>query len=318
MAERFYLRYVLPMPFSHLALATLVMVIWGVNFVFMRWAVDLVSPTVFTCLRFFAAALPLIFFLPRPKVPLGMLIGYGATGFTLQFALLFTAIQIGMPAGLASLVMQSQVFFTLILAIILAGERPTLQQLLGLLLGVAGITIVGIDFQFAFPALAFMLTLLAAFFWGVSNTFVRAMGPVQALSLVVWGSALSGLMMLPFSLWIDGIGPWRQAFVLLWDLNLVLIACLAFNAYGATIIGYGLWAWLLKRHPAGVITPFTLLVPFVGMASAALVLNESVRPVAWIGIAFVMSGLTLNQLRPFGMFKRKFKLKLPKKQNQPL
>ncbi len=314
MAERFYLRYVPPMPFSHLALATLVMVIWGVNFIFMRWAVDLVSPLVFTSLRFFAAAFPLIFFLPRPKVPLGMLIGYGATGFTLQFALLFTAIQTGMPAGLASLVMQSQVFFTLILAIILAGERPTLQQLLGLMLGVAGITIVGIDFQFAFPALAFMLTVLAAFFWGVSNTFVRAMGPVQALSLVVWGSGLSGLMMLPFSLWIDGLGPWQHAFDLLGNLNLVLLACLAFNAYGATIVGYGVWAWLLKRHPAGVITPFTLLVPFVGMASASLFLNESIRPVAWVGIAFVMTGLTLNQLKPFGVFKRKYKLKLPKQE----
>ncbi len=284
------------MPLPHLLLLLVIMGFWGTNFVVQFWAVHLVPPTLFATLRFAAVALPLVFFLPKPSVTWRLLIGYAATSFTIQFTLLFLALSWGMPPGLASLVMQSQVFFTLLLLVLMGSERPGALQWFGILLGGLGMVLVASGLGEGASLLAFAMTLSAALFWGIGNVFTKKMGSVKAGELVVWGSAIGAIGLFPISLWLDGRQAWGEAIGMLIDGHPMLWACLIFNAYGASIIGYGGWAWLLSRHPAGRVVPFTLLVPFFGMGSAALLLDEAVPRGAWLGVAMVIVGLLLNQL----------------------
>ena len=285
------------MPIAHLFLALGVMAIWGTNFVTMRWVLDEVTPLTFASLRFFLVSLPLIFFIPRPAIPPRLLIGYGLTAFSMQFGFIFLAVWLGMPVGLVSLVVQSQVFFTLLLALVIHQVRPTVGQVVGVCLGASGIAWVGFDLGQSMPLLAFGATLLAALGWSIGNTFIKSMGPVSALPLVIWGSLVSALSLAPLSFVLEGIAPWQRAAELLLAGDSVFWGSLLFNALGASLLGDGGWAWLLRRHPAPVVAPFTLLVPVFGMGSAALLLGESIRPAAWPGILLVFFGLALTQLR---------------------
>lgn len=284
------------MPLSHLMLVLVIMGFWGTNFVVQYWAVHLVPPTLFATLRFAAVAFPLILLLPRPDVPWRLLIGYAATSFTIQFTLLFLALRWGMPPGLASLVMQSQVLFTVLLVVLLGAERPRRLQWAGIVLGAAGMLLVAQGLEDGATLVAFLMTLCAALFWSIGNLFTKEMGSVRAGELVVWGSALGAIGLLPISLWLDGPQAWGEALGMLMQGHPTLWACLLFNAYGASVIGYGGWAWLLSRHPATHVVPFTLLVPFFGMGSAAILLGEALPEGAWPGVALVLLGLLLIQL----------------------
>jgi O-acetylserine/cysteine efflux transporter len=285
------------MPIPHLFLALGVMAIWGTNFVTMRWVLDEVTPLTFASLRFFLVSLPFIFYIPRPAIPLQLLIGYGLTAFSMQFSFIFLAVWFDMPVGLVSLVVQSQVFFTLLLVLFIHQVRPTVGQVVGVCLGASGIAWVGFDLEQSMPLLAFGATLLAALGWSIGNTFIKSMGPVSALPLVIWASLVSALSLAPLSFVLEGIAPWQRAAELLLAGDTVFWGSLFFNALGASLLGYGGWAWLLRRHPAAVVAPFTLLVPVFGMGSAALLLGEAIRPTAWPGIILVFLGLTLTQLR---------------------
>lgn len=285
------------MPLSHLLLAMIIMAVWGLNFIAMRWALDDVAPLTFAALRFSMVLVPLIFFVPRPKVPLRLLLGYASSSFSLQFCLLFLAVSINMPVGLTSLVVQGQVFFSIILAILMHRDRPTRWQIIGVSVGTLGIAAVGADIGQTMPLLAFMVTLCAAFCWAVGNTFVKAMGPVDAISLVVWASLIASLTLIPISLAIEGTAPWAVALSLLAQGDLVFWGSLLFNAFGASLLGYGGWSWLLRRHPTALVAPFTLLVPVFGLGSAAVILGEGLRPSSWPGIIMVFVGLGLTQVR---------------------
>jgi O-acetylserine/cysteine efflux transporter len=276
------------------------MFVWGTNFVAIRLALDVIPAPVLTTLRFVLASVPLIFFLPRPRVPWALLIGYALSSFSLQFTLLFVAIEAGMPAGLASLLVQSQVFFTILFAVMLHAERPGRLQWLGVAVGGAGILIVAFRFQAHAPMLALMLTLSAAVAWSVGNLFVKRMGAIKPIALVAWGSGLAAIPLIPFSVWASGLDAWLIAGQALAGGNPTLWACLAYNVLGASLLGYGGWSWLLRHHPASQVAPFTLLVPVFGLGASAVLLQEVIEPLTWMGIALVFTGLAMTQLRAQG------------------
>jgi O-acetylserine/cysteine efflux transporter len=277
-----------------LTLALLVVIIWGVNFVAIKWGLAETSPFMLTALRYIGCAVPAVFFIKPPKVSLKLLIAYGLTVGVLQFSFLFTAIQLGMPAGLASLVMQMQAFFSIGLAMVLLKERPGLYQMLGALVAIIGLAAIGTE-QFAEAALVpLFLTLAAAFFWGLSNIVTKQAGKVDMLAFVIWGSLVPPIPMLLLSWFFEG----PTAFTALTELSWRGIGSIAFIAYGSTLFGYGMWAGLLSRHPASVIVPFPLLVPVVGFASALIFLGESVSMLEVLGSALILLGMVVNVFGP--------------------
>ncbi|MGB3337006.1 MAG: EamA family transporter [Devosia sp.] len=289
------------MPFRDIALALGVVLIWGLNFVAIKWGVDEISPFLLTALRYLGCALPAVFFIRKPQVGWPILIAYGMTVGVLQFSFLFTAMQLGMPAGLASLVMQMQVFFTMALAMLLLGDRPTPLQLGGAAVALIGLGTIGAEHLGGAVLVPLLMTLIAAFFWAISNIVTKRAGKIDMLAFVVWGSLVPPLPMLALSLLFEG----PQKLGSLVSISPQAIFSVLFIAYGSTLVGYGAWAVLLGRHPASLIAPFSLLVPVVGFAAAFVFLGEQVTALEVAGSLLIFAGLLLNVFGPRMLARRR-------------
>ena len=283
------------MPLPHILLALAVVAVWGTNFVVIRWGLDGLPPLLFATLRFAASALPWLLFVPRPRVrwqtqaAFGVLLGVG------QFGLLFLAIQGHISPGLASLVVQMQVFFTIGLSLWLMGERVRPYQLLGLLLAVSGLGIIGLHLDASVTLAGVALVLGAGFCWACANLVVKQAGQVNMLHFMVWSSVYAVPPLLLLSLWTEGPAAIATA---LSNAGPIIWASVLWQAVGNTLFGYGAWNWLLARHPAAAVTPMALLVPVFGMGASALMLGEALPGWKLGACALVLAGLATIVLWP--------------------
>lgn len=283
------------LPWRHALLALAVVAIWGTNFVVIRVALDDFPPLLFATLRFLFALLPAAFFLRRPAVPWRMLAGYGGLiGFG-QFGLLYIAMHGHISPGLASLVVQAQVFFTIGLAMRWSGERVRPYQWLALLLATAGIGVILLHTDGTTTQLGLGLVLIAAMSWAGGNHIAKASGATNMLAFVVWASLFSIPPLLAGSLIAEGWPAMRAALI---HAGPEAWAAVLWQTIGNTLFGYAAWGWLLARHPAATITPTALLVPVFGMSASALLLGEPLPAWKLIAAALVMGGLAVNLLWP--------------------
>ncbi len=272
-------------------LAALVAVIWGVNFVVIDEGISGIPPLVFAALRFIVVLVPAILLVRRPRVRWRVILAVGATTLLGQFALLYTALHLGLGSGLASLVLQSQVMFTAALAALALRERPSRRQTLGVLLGAVGLVIVGAGRSGATPLVALLLCLAAGLSWATGNVITRKAGVSSGLSLTVWSALVVPLPLLALSLVLDGPAAVGHALA---HLPVKALLSTAYTAYLSTLVGYGLWNSLLARYPAAAVVPFTLLVPPVGILAAWLVQHEHPGPTELAGAAVVFIGVVIT------------------------
>lgn len=283
-----------PMRPTHIALAVLVTAVWGVNFVVIEVGLGHFPPLLFSALRFLAAALPAVFFVGRPKVAWKWIIGVGLALGVGKFGLLFVGMDQGMPAGLSSLVLQVQAVFTVLIAFAALRERLTRTKALGMAVALAGIGVAAYDEGASGPVLAFTLVIAAAACWGVSNVLTRRAAAPDPLNFMVWVSAVPVLPLLALSLLFEG---WDRDAAALAALDWTGVGIILYVAWVVTVFGFGAWGFLLARHPASTVAPFTLLVPVFGMTSAALLLDEEVSALRWVAAALLVGGVALAQFR---------------------
>lgn len=274
-----------------LLLALVVVIAWGINFVVIKVGLHGVPPMLLGALRFTLAAVPAVFFVKRPKMPWRWLFAYGATISFGQFAFLFSAMYVGMPAGLASLVLQAQAFFTLIFAAMFLHERFRAPNLMGLFIAACGLAVIGMQGGHAMTVVGFVLTLCAAASWALGNIVTKKVGQIDLVGLVVWASLIPPLPFLVLSYWFEG--PQRIGAALS-GIGASSIFAVVYLAFIATLLGYSLWSRLLSRYPASQVAPFSLLVPIVGLASASAFLGEQLSAPQIIGALLVMAGLAVN------------------------
>jgi O-acetylserine/cysteine efflux transporter len=279
------------MSLKDLLLVLLVVCAWGVNFVVIKVGLHGMSPMLLGAFRFLLAAVPAVFFVKRPQLPLRWLLAYGMTVSFGQFAFLFSAMYLGMPAGLASLVMQAQAFFTMGLAVLFLKERVHARQVLGLLVAASGLALIASAAGHSMTLIGFVLTLVAALLWATGNIIMKKIGAVDPVGLVVWSSLIPPVPFLLLSYWLEG--PQRMVASLA-GFNASSAFAIVYLAGAATLLGYILWSRLMMRYPASTVAPFSLLVPVLGMASATLLLDEHLSPLQLAGAALVMGGLLLN------------------------
>ena len=276
-------------------LALAVTAVWGSNFVVIHAGLEHLPPLLFAALRFFAALIPAVFFLKRPDVPWRNLAAYGLFVGAGQFGLLYMAMRGHITPGLASLVVQTQVFFTLALAAVISGERPSTHQMVALGVTLVGIAIIVEHTDGSTTVLGLMLVLGAAAAWAASNIVVRATPAVNMLAYVVWASLFSAPPLLLLSVLFEGWPAIRTGLV---EADAGTWAAVAWQAVGNTLFGYAAWGWLLARYPVATVAPMALLVPVSGMGASALILGEPLADWKLIAAAFVMAGLALNVLWP--------------------
>jgi O-acetylserine/cysteine efflux transporter len=272
--------------------ATSVAVVWGLVFIAIKIGVGETSPLMLSALRFVFASLPAVFFVAPPRAPAwkvalyGLLIGVG------QFGALFIAMGEGFPVGLTSLVIQLQVYFTVLIAWVVLGERPRRMQAIGAAIAFAGMSVIGSERLAGASFWPFLLVVLAALFWGAANVVAKTAGKIDAFAFTVWSSLAAPLPLLALSVAFDGTAPVFGLQHPTWRLAISVLVI----AYAGTVFGYGLWARLLSHYSAATVAPFALLTPIVGMAAGLLIYGEPLSVVELFGALLVMAGLALNVL----------------------
>ena len=279
---------------KHSMLAVLVMLVWGVNFVVIDEGLKGVPPLLFLAMRFTLVALPLVFFVPRPQAGWRDVVAVGAFMSLGQFSLLYLGLDLGMPAGLASLVLQAQVIFTIVIAAVVIKERPSRRQVVGALIGTGGLLIVVVAHGASAPVVPVLILLGAAMSWAIGNVISRRAGISSGFSLVVWSALVVPLPALGLSLLVDGGDEVGRA---LTHLSGVAIASSAYTAIGASLIGYGIWNNLLARNPASAVVPFVLLVPPIGIAAAWAVQDEVPTVLELVGGTIMLIGVAAATIK---------------------
>ena len=284
------------MPLRHILLALLVVAIWGFNFVVIKLSVEALPPILAAALRFAAAAFPAVLLVKPPRTSPWIVVAFGLSFGLALYGFLNLGMAWGMPAGLSSLVLQTQAFFTMVMAFLLLGERPSRYQVIGAAIAFGGIAVIASERLEATSLLPLGMVILAAMSWGLANVITKKAGRVNAISFTVWGSLVAPLPLLLLSLLTEG---WPAVSAALAGFSLSDAGLIAFLAYPATLLGGGIWSWLLGKHPASVVAPFTLLVPITGLASGYLVLGETVTRIEIFGALLVIGGLivTLRKAR---------------------
>lgn len=283
------------MPLAHLLLAVAVMAVWGTNFVVISFALEHLPPLVLAALRFALVFVPMALFVKPPTVKLSNLAAYGVLIGAGQFGLLFLAMKNDITPGLASLVVQSQIFFTIGLSMRTSGERVQTYQWFALALATSGIALIFINSEGSTTPLGLGLTLLAALSWAFGNITARKAGGAPMLPYIVWSSIFAVPPLVLFAFVFEG---WpaieqglRQADAASW-------AAVVWQSVGNTMFGYTAWQWLLSKHPAAVVTPMALLVPIFGMSASAIVLGEPMPGWKLVAAGLVLAGLALNLTWP--------------------
>jgi O-acetylserine/cysteine efflux transporter len=282
-------------PLSHFFLALAVVAIWGTNFVVIKYALDVLPPLLFAALRFSLVLAPALLFFKRPAVRLGNLATYGLLIGVGQFGLSYIALNGHISPGIASLVLQTQVFFTIGLSMKIGGERVRASQWLALSLAGAGVINILLHTDGATTAPGLALMLLAALAWAGGNMAAKEGEPDSMLAYVAWSSAFAIPPLFALSFVFEGtdaiIAALRRADVLTWS-------AVAWQAWGNTLFGFVAWGWLLARHPAATVSPMSLLVPVFGMGASALILGEALPAWKLVSAALVLAGLALNLFWP--------------------
>lgn len=279
------------MPFSHLLLILSVIVAWGLNFIFVKLGLNEFPPLFLCALRFFLASVPAIFFIKRPAAPFKLVALYGLVMFGMQFSLLFTGMHLGMTAGMASILLQTQVFFSMLFASVFLKERIGFPQILGGLVSFSGIALVAGHFDSDISIAGFICILAGASTWGVANLITKKLKHVNMMALVVWGSFAAAFPMLLLSFIFEGVQSMENT---LQNVTSIGIISLLYIVFASTWFGYGLWNWFLSRYPINTIAPFALLVPVVGVLGSVIFLGEPFQLWKLVSGLLVISGLCIH------------------------
>ena len=281
------------MSFHHIAMAILVAAVWGFNFIAVKAGLNEMPPYLYGAGRFAIAALPALF-IAKPKTSWAMIVGIGLTLGVFKFTLMFMGIHYGMSAGLASLVLQSQAFFTLLFSFLIFKSKIKPNQLIGMTIAAVGMILIVADAQDQSSTLGFILILSAAVAWGIANILYRMVGDVDMFAMTAWSSVIPPIPMFLVSVYSEG---WDVVIDSIQTMTTIGWLCLAYTACASSWIGATLWAVLIKSYPPHKVAPFSLLVPVFGITFASLILGEKFSQMNMIASAMIFVGLIVNQWR---------------------
>ena len=282
------------MSYPHIALAVFVTVLWGFTFVVMRDLLDVLPPFLMSTLRVVAAGAPVLVLWRVPKIPFYWVLLLGATQGVVQMSLLLLGMQFGMPAGLASLVLQMQVLFTTLLAFMLLGEKPGRAQYAGIAISLVGMIVIASTMPGGGTLIGFGIVILAALTWATSNIVVKFAGTDDVISLVAWAHVIGILPLLALSYGLEGQ---NEIFHILAELSWFRVGEIAFLGGISTFGGFTLWSYLMRKNSASTVAPFSLIIPIAGMTSTTLILGEELSTLRMAGAGLVLVGLAFGTIR---------------------
>ncbi len=283
------------MRLQHLALVLVVIVVWGFNFVVIKVGLQEIPPLLLCASRFILTSIPAVFFVKFPSTSFKMVALYGLIMFVLQFACLFVGMSLGVTPGLASLLVQTQAFFTTLLAIQFFEAKLHKWQVIGGIVAFSGIGLVGMNIGGSATLSGFILVVGSAALWSIGNVISKKIGKVNMFALVIWGSLVAWPPLLALSYFFEG--PEKILYCLQHP-SWLSVGSVLYITFLSTLFGYGTWSFLLHHYSLPIVAPFTLLVPIVAMASSVIVLGESLQSWKVFAGVLVIIGLCINVFGP--------------------
>lgn len=270
----------------HICFATLISGIWGANFLITKVGLQELPPIFFTCLRYTAIICPLIFFIGRAGLAWDLILKIGTTLGTLTFTLAFIGIKLGVPAGLTSLLMQTQVIFTLVLSALILRDVPSVGQQTGVAISAAGIGLLIWNYSQSPAFTGLMFVLAGALCSGITKIFMKRGGQYDTFRLMIWMSLVPPVPLFLLSL-IFETGQLEA----LQSVTYRGIGAVLFNAFVSTVLGFGLMGYLIKIYSPNTVAPFAFLVPVFGLFGGYLFLDEILDLASTIAVVVIMLGL---------------------------
>ncbi len=260
------------MPILHIFYALLVVVLWGANFVASKFALAYFPPIFATALRF-ALLLPLLAFVPRPTKPqakfLALLSVTGVAHFTLPQA----SLAAGLDIATCAILNQLAAPFSCLMGVFLLGDRLGKWRIGGLILAFAGMLVVFGSPHLGNSWLGSFYAIGAAFFFGIYNVMMKRHPEIRVMQILAYVFLFGLPQLLLLSYFIES-----PTVSLLANAPLLPLAGIAYTVVFSTIIGHGLWNYLVHTHPVSIVAPFALLVPISGVAFGQIFYNE---PLSW-------------------------------------
>ncbi|CRM93518.1 putative amino-acid metabolite efflux pump [Pseudomonas sp. 22 E 5] len=279
---------------KHLSLAVLVTLVWGVNFPITKLGLRAIDPFVLTGIRFALAALPLVFFIKRPAVKFSYVAAYGFIFGLGMWGVINYGIQVGVSPGIASLIIQLSVFFTMGWGFLLFKEKIRGAQMLGAVLALIGLAGIISTQEGNHAVLGVMLIVLSAVAWSVGNVIIKKSGVKEIFSFMVWASLIPPIPLFLTAWLMHGSAAFEglQA-----SLDLTAVLSILFQVYLATHFAYWGWNSLLKLYPVSTVAPLSLLIPVFGITSSMLILDERISTPNLISIGIIIVGLAVGLYR---------------------
>jgi len=276
---------------SDFLLAVLVAFIWGINFSVIKLGLTSLDPFILSGMRFLLCALPLVFFIKRPNVPLKYIVSYGLLFGVGLWGIVSLGIHFGISAGMASLVLQMSAFFTVILASLILNECIDLSQKFAFAIAALGLTLIICVTDGSVSTLGLVLVLLGALSMSFTNIIIKKSGTKNVFSFMVWASIFSPIPLFALAYLTQGEVVFTGFFE---NLDNMAIFSILFQVYPTTLLGYWIWNSLLHKYPASSVAPMGLLVPIFGLAGSYFIFLEEIGLIKIIASVLIVIALLVN------------------------
>ena len=279
---------------KHVVMAFIIVILWGLNFVTLKIAVLSLPPIFLAGLRFFLISFPWIFFVKKPKVSNKQFFSLPITLGVLQYSLLYYGMSTGLSVGLSSVILQTQSFFTVIMSAFLIKEKPSLNEIIGLIIGMLGVIILLTYNDGDFKLEAIFIILAAAMSWGVANIQLKNLGNINMVSFLIWISPLAAILLFIISFILEYDSLLKIDFS---NIEIKVFLSIFYTAYISTVIGFTMWQYLLNKYKSIQITPYGLLVPVTGSIFGYIILNEVLEIYQIISGIIIIIGLMIISIK---------------------
>lgn len=276
----------------HIAFILLIDILWAFNIVAIKEAVLAMAPLLTVALRYAVVLLVCASSLRIVPGRMGLILATGVITGALQFGLGAYSYQVATNLSALAIAGQLGVPLSLILAIVIDGERIAWKRTLGILLAIAGVMLLVFDPRIVDERLGIFLTFGAALCWAIGNLMFRRLAGIPVLTLYGWQAIVSIPLLLAASALFE-----PGAIAALPHVPLSAFGWIAYSAIAASLVGHAGMSWLLQRYPVTLITPFTLPTPLLAVVFATLAYGTPVTPLMWVGGLLTIAGVAIITLR---------------------
>lgn len=281
------------MPLYAVLAAIFVTMCWGGNFSAMHLTMIEIPPFLALTLRFAAVSLLLAPFALRYKVPsMRDMLFVSMTLIVLQFALVFSAMHMGLSITSVIIAVQLGVPFACVMAAIFFKDYLGPWRSAGLMVAFLGVLVVAGTPNASEHWVGFLVTIMGAFCWSAANIYMKRMAPVKVVVMIFWPALLAVPPLALLSAVVE-----ENQWEILRTAHLTSWMGIAYGTVFSSIIGYGLWSWLIKRYPMSQVVPYSLLVPVVGISAGAWMFGEPITARIMVGAVLTIFGVGIISLR---------------------